>query len=218
MSVKKVSLPASVAAIALAVVAGSFAIAQQASDPTSATGGAEPQLPPGWTMEDMQAMMQAGTPGSEHQFLAEGVGEWEGETTMWMAPNAPPINSTCTSTATAILDGRFIKVDVAGDMPGMGPFQGFGLYGFDNVSKQFVSTWIDNMGTGMMTGVGEKSDNGKTLSWKYTANCPIAKKPVTITEVETITGADTKTLEMWGVDPKSGKEFKSMSIKFTRKK
>ena len=50
------------------------------------------------------------------------------------------------------LDGRYIKVDVAGDMPGMGPFTGFGLTGFDNVSKKFVSTWVDNMGTGMMNG------------------------------------------------------------------
>jgi hypothetical protein len=36
-------------------------------------------------------------------------------------------------------------------------------------------------------------------------------------QVETITGPTTKTLEMTGADPKSGKEFKMMSIELTRK-
>ena len=35
-------------------------------------------------------------------------------------------------------------------------------------------------------------------------------------EVETITGPNTKTLEMFGTDPKSGKEFKMMSIELTK--
>jgi hypothetical protein len=36
--------------------------------------------------------------------------------------------------------------------------------------------------------------------------------------VETITGADTKTLEMFGADPKSGKEYKMMRIELTKQK
>ena len=32
-------------------------------------------------------------------------------------------------------------------------------------------------------------------------NCPIQKKPTTLREIETITGVNTKTLEMWGIDP-----------------
>ena len=46
------------------------------------------QLPPGWTAEDMQAMMAAGTPGKMHEHLAKDVGMWQGKTTMWMAPGA----------------------------------------------------------------------------------------------------------------------------------
>ena len=34
------------------------------------------------------------------------------------------------------MDGRFIKVEVEGEMPGMGPFHGFGIYGFDNVTQE----------------------------------------------------------------------------------
>ena len=36
-------------------------------------------------------------------------------------------------------------------------------------------------------------------------------------EVETSTGENTERFEMFGPDPKSGKEYKMMSIEFTRK-
>jgi hypothetical protein len=69
----------------------------------------------------------------------------------------------------------------------------------------------------MMQGVGELSDDGKKLTWKFKANCPLTKKPVAMREIETVTGPNTKTLEMWGADPKSGKEFKMMEIELTKK-
>jgi hypothetical protein len=68
----------------------------------------------------------------------------------------------------------------------------------------------------MMQGKGKLSDDGKKLSWDYKAHCPINDKPMSMREIETITGANSKTLEMWGEDPKSGKEYKMMSIKLTR--
>jgi hypothetical protein len=218
---------------ALVSVAGSLAFAQQppkdkpappkapgATTPSPGAGAGvadqQPQLPPGWTEADMQACMEAGTPGPMHAHLAESIGVWKGKTTMWMAPGAEPIKSECTSTITAMMDGRFIKCETAGDMPGMGPFNGFGLYGFDNVSEKFQSTWIDNCGTGMMVGTGELSSDGDTLTWTYTYNCPITKKPVKMREVDRRTGKDTSTLEMYNTDPKSGKEYKMMEIALTR--
>jgi hypothetical protein len=162
--------------------------------------------------------MLAGTPGKMQEHLAKGAGVWQGKCQMWMAPSiVEPMKSESTSTVTPIMDGRFIKVEMAGEMPGMGPYSGFGLYGFDNVSQRFVSTWIDNHSTGIMNGVGELSPDGKTLTWQYTYQCPITKKPAVLREIETVTGADTKTLEMFGADPKSGKEFKMMRIELTRK-
>ena len=35
--------------------------------------------------------------------------------------------------------------------------------------------------------------------------------------IDTATGANTKKLEMWGDDPKTGKNYKMMSIELTRK-
>jgi len=216
MKRKNLYAPIAVAMVGLAAIVGSIAIAADTKD-TTAAGQGEFKLPPGWTEKDMQACMLAGTPGDMHKHLAECVGEWEAKTTMWMAPGAEAMQSEGTSTVTSIMDGRFIKCEMDGEMPGMGPYHGVGIYGFDNVSEEFVSTWIDNHSTGIMTGKGEQSDGGKTMTWNYTANCPITKKPVTIREVETITGPDSRTLDMFGKEPKSGEEFKMMSIKLTRK-
>ena len=175
------------------------------------------KLPPGWTMEDMQACMLAGTPGKMQELLAKDAGEWTGKSTMWMGPEGEPMTSECTSTVTPIMDGRYIKVEMKGDMPGMGPYHGGGVYGYDNVSKKFVASWIDNHSTGIMQGEGELSDDGKSITWTNKFNCPLTKKPATMKEVDTVTGPNTKKLEMWGDDPKSGKNYKMMSIELTRK-
>lgn len=229
MNRSRLFVPASLTVAALAVVAGSIAVADPAKEAAPAkeaskgkdaapAGQPDMQLPPGWTEEDMKACVMAATPGKMHEKMAKDAGIWAGKTSMWMAPGAEPMKSECTSTMTPIMDGRYLKVEIAGEMPGMGPFVGFGINGYDNVAQKFVSTWIDNQGTGIMYGTGELSADGKVLTWKFTYNCPITKKPVIMREVETHTGPDSMTLEMFGPEPKSGKEYKMMSIEFSRKK
>jgi hypothetical protein len=189
----------------------SMAMAQQS------TAEAPPmQLPPGWTMEDMQAMMAAATPGEMHKHLQSDVGKWTCQTKSWMGPNTDPIESTGTSEVTPLMDGRFVKCEMKGEMPGMGPFNGLAIYGFDNITQKFTSVWLDNFATGMMKGTGKLSKDGKTLSWEYEGYCPLTKKPIVMREVETTIDANTKKLEMFGPDPKTGKEFKMMEIALKR--
>ncbi len=216
MNRKKLLASALVAGVSLVVVVGSIAIAESSQEAKPAKQP-EMKLPPGWTEADMQACMLAGTPGKMHEHLAKGIGEWQGKTIMWMAPDTEPTTSACTFTVTSAMDGRFIKYKVAGEMPGMGPYKGMGIHGFDNVSKKFVSAWIDNHNTGIMSGLGELSSDGRTITWKYTCNCPLMGKPTEMREVEQVTGPNTKTFEMFGPDRKSGKEFKMMRIELTRK-
>jgi hypothetical protein len=204
---------------AIAVAATTVAIAQPGKDskPAQPAGQPEMKLPPGWTPEDMQACMLAGTPGKQHEALLRDVGTWHGKETIWMAPGAEPVNTECTSTITGVLDGRFIKCEVSGEMPGMGPFHGFGIYGFDNVTQKYQAVWVDNCGTTMMLGTGAASADGKVMTWNYSYTCPVSKKPTTMREVQTTTGEYTKKLEMFATDPKSGKEFKMIAIDLTRK-
>jgi hypothetical protein len=214
MNARKLLAPACLVVLGLAAVAVSLATADTSGQPAV---GAAPQLPPGWTQEDMQKCMKAGMPGEQHERLGKGVGTWVAKTTMWMTPDSEPITSEGTSTLEPFMDGRYFKAEMDGEMPGMGPYHGFGLYGFDNVSREFVSMWVDNHSTGIMHGTGKLSDDGKKLSWTYTGNCPLTEKPMKMREIETTTGADTKTLDMFGEDPKTGKEFQMMHIDLTRK-
>jgi hypothetical protein len=216
MTTKKLLGLAAIATVAL-IAARSIATAEAPKDSKTAASP-EFKLPPGWTEADMQAVMLASTPGKMHERLAKTVGKWEGKNTMWMYPGAEPIKSDCSSTVTAMMDGRFTKCEMKGDMPGMGPFQGLGIYGYDNVAQKFVCTMIDNHNTGMMNGSGELSADGKTITWKFEFNCPITGKPAVVRQIETMTGPDTMTLEMFAPEPKSGKEYKMMVIDFTKKK
>lgn len=214
----------------LAAVAGSIAFAQPSKDtkpakpvapaPADHKAPAGPhgdmQLPPGWTSEDMQACMASGVVGEQHANLAKGVGTWNGKCEMWMAANTPGMKSECVTICTSIMDGRFVQIDNKGNMP-MGPFHGQGVNGFDNVSQKYVSTWISNMGTGIMVGTGDMTKDGKSITWNYSYNCPITKKAAVMREVESFTSDTTMTLEIFMNDPKTGKEFKHMKIDFTKK-
>jgi hypothetical protein len=214
------------AVAALAALGGAIALAQPekktVQPPTKAptTHGAqpagEPKLPPGVSAEDMAACMAAATPGEMHKYLAKSVGTWTGKNKMWMAPDTEPMTNDVTSTVTALMDGKYFRCEMKGEMPGMGPFTGEGIVGFDNVSQKFVGTWIDNWGTGIMTGTGELSSSGDTLNWKYNFNCPINKKPMVMRQIEKRTGDNAMTIEMFGPEPHTGKEYKMMEITLTR--
>jgi hypothetical protein len=212
MKLKSLLTPAGVALLGLTAI---LSVAR-AADSKKADAPAA-QLPPGWTAEEMERCIKAGTPGEGHAQLTKNVGTWVGKSSFWMAPGTPAVTGEVTAEYAPIMDGRFVKCDMSGECPAMGPFQGIGLFGFDNVSQKFVASLIDNHSTGIMQGTGELSEDGKTLNWTYTANCPRTQELATLRQVETNNGPKSKTLEMFAEDPKSGKEFKMMQIEFTKK-
>ena len=218
MNAKRLVAPAMLATIGMAALVGSVATADPAKDgkPAAAEATPEMKLPPGWTADDMKACMVAGTPGQQHEQLAKDVGTWKGKNTLWMAPGTDPIATDSTSVVTPIMGGGYTKLEMSGEMPGMGPFNGLALYGFDNVAQRFACTWIDSASTGMLHGNGEASADGKTITWTFNYHCPITKNPAPLRQVETRTGEKTKTLEMFGVDPNSGNEFRMMRIELTK--
>jgi len=198
------------------LLAGSFAIAGE--KPTDAKGKGDMQLPPGVDPAHMQACMEAGMPGKNHAWLQKMVGTWKGTSQMWMSPEVTePMKSECSEVITGLMDGRFIQTEMSGDMGGM-PFTGRGVTGFDNVSKKFVGTWIDNCGTGIMTGTGDQSADGKTMKWEFTTNCPVTKKPTTMRITESYTGPDAYTMDFYMKDLKTGKEYKHMHMEMNRVK
>ncbi len=173
------------------------------------------ELPEGWTMEDMAALAAAGTPGEQHRWLAEGAGSWDGKGSVWGAPGTEPVAFECALTITPIMDGRYLRSEMSGEMPGLGLFTGQGVVGYDNVVGKFVGNWIDNQSTGIANGEGAR--DGDTLTWTFSYHCPITRKPTALRQVERIVDANTRTMVMHGTDAKSGKEFKMMELTYTRR-
>src|SRR6478735_7718876 len=130
----------------------------------------------------MKTMMAAGTPGKEHEMLAKSTGTWKAETTMWMAPDAPPMKSNGVATTKMILGGRYQQMVFKGDMMGA-PFEGIGTSGYDNARKVWTSTWVDNMSTAIMAMDGTWDDATKSLTSTGKMLCPANGKMCKMKEV-----------------------------------
>lgn len=166
----------------------------------------------------MKAMMDYGTPGKMHALLASWNGTWEGETTLWDHEGAAPLKSTSTAVNTMIMGGRYQSSKHTGNMMGM-PFEGMSILAYDNATKQFTSTWIDNWGTGIMTMTGNWDEATKTMTLSGTMpDICRPGKACSLRETFTVIDDNTQNLVMYGPDSKTGKEFKTMEIKMTRKK
>jgi len=165
-----------------------------------------------------KAWMDYATPGDMHKMLAKSDGEWNGANTTWMENGAKPMTSTSEATNKMIFEGRYQISEHKGNFMGM-PFEGMSITGYDNAKKKFVSTWIDNMGTGIMNMEGEWNASTKSIEFKGKMTDPARPgKDCEVREVYTFVDDNTQKLEMFGPDSKTGKEFKTMEITFTRKK
>jgi uncharacterized protein DUF1579 len=173
------------------------------------------QAPPGMSAAEQEAMMKAMSPGEQHKHLALLAGDWSFTSKAWMAPGAPPAESTGTMHAEAVLGGRYVQSVWKGNMMGM-DFEGHGTNGYDNVAKKYVSTWMDNMSTGIMYSTGTCDAEHKRCEEKGSMMDPMTGKESYMRSVTNWSGNDSFTMEMYGPDP-SGKEFKWMEMSVKRK-
>ncbi len=164
-------------------------------------------------MKNWQAYM---TPGDMHKMMASWDGTWNSEVTMWEKPGAPPQKSTGSTVNKMVLGGRYQESVNTGTMMGM-PFEGHGTLGYDNTKKVFVSTWIDNMGTGVMNMSGPWDAATKSVALTGKETDPMTGKETDYKETFTVVDDNTQMMDMYGHGP-DGKEFKMMEIKFIRKK
>jgi len=165
----------------------------------------------------MKAYMEYATPGDAHKMMASADGTWDAEVSSWMAKDAPPTVSKASCVNKMIMDGRYQVSDFSGDMMGM-PFNGHSTLAYDNYKKTYTSTWIDNMGTGIMVmeGPWDEATKSMTPTGKYTN--PANGMDCEMKEIFTWTDNDNQKMEMYGPDQTTGEQYKTMEIKFTRKK
>ena len=167
---------------------------------------------------DQQAMMELwkkmAMPGEPHKLFSTLAGSWTTTSKEWMEPGKPPTESTGTAEIKMLLDGRFLYQEYNSQMMGQ-PFSGIGIDAYDNMTKKYVTAWLDSMGTGIFIMEGTASADGKTITLKGSHPEPGGGK-MTHRAVWKIVDNNNQTFDMYGAHH-GEKETKMMEIVYTRK-
>jgi len=173
--------------------------------------------------DEMAMMMELAKPGPNHKLLLHSVGTWNYAMKWWMDPGAPPTESSGTAKFREAMGGRYLISEYLGMAPMPGPdgkmtpqeFKGLGTDAFDNAKKKFVSTWIDNMGTGIMMAIGTYDAKTKTITYLS----EYEMMPGKITKMrQTVKFEDDDHTVYEFFEIQDGKDVKNMEIKATRVK
>jgi hypothetical protein len=96
------------------------------------------------------------------------------------------------------------------------PFTGMGLTGFNNLTGEYQSVWLDNMGTGMMISNGQFDAETNAISEAGSFSCPISgQKNMPFRSVWKVVDNDHYIYEMYTTD-EAGAEFRMMEITYER--
>lgn len=167
--------------------------------------------------EMMAKWQEFSTPNENHKALDTLAGNWNHTVKWWMKPDTEPEISTGTGTAEWIMGGRYLQQKVSGMSMGQ-PFEGLGIIGYDNANKEYVSIWLDNMGTGLMQSTAQYDTAAKTFAEKGSHSCFLAEDGHRKYRATTkIIDNDNYVYEMFSTD-EAGKEFRAMEITYTRTK
>ncbi|KAF2334650.1 DUF1579 domain-containing protein [Flavobacterium ginsenosidimutans] len=162
----------------------------------------------------MKAWVAYATPSAAHKLMADEVGTWNCDMTFWSEPNGKAEKATSTANIKMVLGGRYQEASYQGTMMGQ-PFEGKSTLAYNNASEEYTTTFIDNMGTGMMVAMGKYDEKTKSMELKGEMVNPVNGEKTPYREVYTIVDPKTRKMEMY--DVKNGSEFKSMEIIMTKK-
>jgi hypothetical protein len=171
----------------------------------------------GMTQEQMATMMKNMTPGEAHKQLGKLAGDWTMTSRMFMVPGQPPVEAPGTMHAETILDGRYVQSTWKGSIMGQ-PFEGRGTDGWDNTGQKYVSSWVDNMGTGILYSTGTCENGFKVCTTTGDMLDSATGQKITMKSVVTWIDDNHFKNEMYHTDHPSGQEVKMMELDVVRKK
>ena len=223
-------ISALIAPVAIPVIASIASAQTQAPQPsTPPTSVTSPAVPaPATTAaspneaEMMKQMMELAKLNDNHKLLADLAGSWSTSVKM-MEPGKEPTVSKGNVTYKSIMNGRYFVGDHTGSMKMPGAdgkmkdftFKGMSTDGYDNVKQKFTSSWMDNMGTGIMTMEGTYDPATKTFTYNGEMEMvPGMKTPVR--SVVKVTDKNHRTFEWY--ENRGGQDMKTLEINYTRKK
>lgn len=200
----------------LATLAAAAALLGGSVLPVSAQDDASPARDAEAEAEALAAYLVAANPGEEHERLASLEGAWAVTGKFWSEPGAEPITATHSSTMRMALGRRYLIEDLDGDLWGE-EFRGIGITAYDNVEEQYITTWIDNLSTGILVlrGRYDRDADAVVMSGEYTD--PVTKQKRSLRSVERVTADGTRVYEHWEVSD-DGSESRVMELTYRRKR
>ncbi|WP_430400895.1 DUF1579 domain-containing protein [Flavobacterium sp.] len=163
---------------------------------------------------DSAAMAKAwadyATPSKAHEMLAKDTGVWDADMTFWMPDNPEAQKAKSKAEYKMILGGLYQEGKYSGDIFGM-QFEGKGLMAFDNETEEYISTWVDNMGTGIMVTRGKYDEASKSIILFGDQVVPGTGKSKKVKEVITYMDENNQKMEMFDI-LEDEKEIKTMEI------
>ncbi len=103
------------------------------------------------------------TPGAQHEWLQQMVGEWESEFESQMNPDAPSEKSMGRESVRSI-GGLWVMGEGHGEMPDGEAAEMYITLGYDPRKQRFVGSWIGSMMSHMWVYDGELDPTGKILT------------------------------------------------------
>ena len=150
-------------------------------------------------------------PGPEHAKLKELEGNWDAVVTSHMDGK----KSKGEASYKMECGGLWLTSDFKGQMEGQ-PFHGKGFDSYDATKKKHIGVWVDSMMTVPLVMEGTRDAATKTTT--CTGECPGPDgKLMKVKAVTKEISANQHTFEMYMVAA-DGKETKTMTIEYTRRK
>jgi len=138
-------------------------------------------------------------------------GKWKAVVTMWMMPGDPAMVDSLVVENEMVMNDLFFTSKYSGTMMMMN-YQALRTIAYDVVKKKFVSTFIDNMNSGI--DYKEGVANGKTIELLGTKPDPISGKNLSTRDLITFTDGSHMSIQQF--ETLDGNERKTLEISLTR--
>ena len=140
-------------------------------------------------------------------------GDWKAEVTMWMDMSGQAMVDHLIVHNEMIMNGLFFTSRYSGKMMEM-DYEGINTIGFNLEKKVFVTSWIDNMNSGIAYSEGKWNADGKSIEFGGLTYDVVSGKDLPTREIFTMTDDTHLKIEMFGV--MNGMVMKTMEFNLTK--
>ena len=142
-------------------------------------------------------LSQAAAIGTQQERLAELlVGDWQVTISLLMDPQHPVVEQG-RSNFSRVLGGRHVLQDLRFSSA-EGAFEGLGYFGYDNVTGQYFSSWMDTTFTGAMLAFGTYDVASNTYTFLGSQSDPLKEvTAIPVREVLHVVAKDRFTYEYY---------------------